>query len=584
MPRERKSTPSKEMVAKLRLQCQTDLFFLGKSVLKKDFTEGTHRAMCDFYVKKDPTFKTFKEFAKQYQGPRDRIQLVPRETYKSSIKVIDNVQWIICWPEIRILTCTSTDDLSGAFIDELVGYFTVRGNARRNPATGLLEGGSPTAFQELFPEHCVSEQEARAGEFETPARAGVARELIYKEPTAGTLSMTSSSSGWHCDVLDYDDPVSDRNSETGTLLEKLDNRISMIFELLMNYGFRHVVGTRYNPHDPYAKMAEDHGITELYGDFERDGLKYMCRPCWWKKGQPYLQPDYSQGCPAEEEVDLFFPEGAPYLALKKKFKKAQTFFSQQLNDPQKASSVEFNGDMIRACMVDHSALPKSGMIFGSWDLASTSRAQSDQSGGIIGMLDDQRRWWIIDIILGRYNFSERCFQIVKSIHIHHPRRTSIENVHGLQENMQEPLVRMSKQLNVPLDLDWICLGKGTADAKYNRMVGLHPWITEKRIFFLNTLPHLDELIRQFSNIRPQGKGRDEIPDAMSRLVEQYTRYATQAKMITSADDDRKWKELEERDLHNMIFRKGRYAAVDVPPPIKEDPRESPSWAIDELFQ
>jgi hypothetical protein len=47
---------------------KTDLYFLGKDVLGKDFVEHPHRAMCDFYVKKDPSFKTFKEFALQFQA------------------------------------------------------------------------------------------------------------------------------------------------------------------------------------------------------------------------------------------------------------------------------------------------------------------------------------------------------------------------------------------------------------------------------------------------------------------------------------------------------------------------------------
>src|SRR5271170_2661684 len=187
----------------------------------------------------------FKAFAESYKGSHDRMQLVPRETYKSSIKVIDNLQWIGCYPEIRILTVTAEKELATAFINQLTNYFTVRGKAERNPETNLLEGGRPTEFQLLFPEHCVNETEANLGEYITPARATLPVNMVEKDPTAGVISMSGTSSGWHCDIIDYDDPISDRNSESGNQLDKLRDRMSMINELVMNYGFTHYVATRY---------------------------------------------------------------------------------------------------------------------------------------------------------------------------------------------------------------------------------------------------------------------------------------------------------------------------------------------------
>lgn len=553
-----------EQQAKLRHKCQTDLFFLGKEVLNKDFVEGTHRAMCDFYVKKDPSFKTFKEFAQQYGGPRDRMQLVPRETYKSSIKVVDNLQWIINWAEIRILTVTSTQDLSTAFIDELSTYFTVRGKAVRNPETGLVEGGRPTLFQELFPQHCITETEGSSGEFWTPARNQCPPELLFKDPTAGVLSIESSTSGWHCDVLDYDDPVSDRNSETSNQLEKLENRIAMIYELLMNYGFRHTVATRYHPQDPYGQLAESHGIKELYGDYESEGLKYTCRPCWWLKGsKTFAQPDYKTWTPKEEDVDLFFPEGAPFEALKKKFKNPKIFFSQQLNDPQESAMLSFTPELVRGAIIDRSAVPKNGSVFIAWDFAFVTRSHNDFSVGAVGLLDEQRRWWITDIVRGRFNFSDRVYHVVDSISRYSPKRTAIEDVLGTRDAMTEPLNRQAKLLNVPLDIDWINLGRGTEDAKLIRMSTLHPWLTEKRLFFVNSILDIDVVVKEFVNIGNR-RSKNDIPDAISHLVDQYSRYAVEIKAPEN-DDVRQWNEMAERDFHNMIFRKGKYANAEAQP-------------------
>lgn len=560
-----------EQLAKLKQKCKGNLFYLGKSVIEKDFVESPHRAMCEFYVKKDPSFKTFKEFAQAYLGSRDRIQLVPRETYKSSIKVLDNVQWIICWPEIRIETVTSNKELSTAFIDELIAYFTVRGNSCRSPEDNLVYGGRPTLFQQLFPEHCVTESEANSGEFFTPARAYLPQNLLFKDPTAGTLSMEGATSGWHCDILDYDDPVSDRNAETSNQLEKLENRMAMIDELRMNYGFRHIVATRYHPLDPYGKLAEAHGINGLYGDFDSEGLKYMCRPCWWLKGQPYKQPDYKNWVPRELDLDLYFPEGSPFEALKKKFKNPTIFFSQQLNSPIEASAISFTDDLIRGCIIDHTALPKRGHIFVTWDFAWAAKNGSDYSVGAVGLLDDQRRWWVIDVIRGRFDFSERCFQVVNTMRIHRPRRTAIENALGAEQAMQEPLYRLSKTMNVELGIDWVNMGRGSYDAKYVRMSTMHPWMRDKRLLFLNTIPCMDDLVKEFKNIGPKkisGNMRNDIPDAVSRLVEQYSVAVPDRMHLSPEQAIQQWHEQTEREFSQMIFRKGKYAEPE--PIMKPD--------------
>ena len=545
-----------EQRVKMKYMAQTDLYFLGKTILEKDFVEHPHRAMCEFYVKKDPKVR-FKEFGKSYPESRDRIQLVSRETYKSSIKVIDNLQWLICYPEIRIITVTAAIDLANKFIGEFSSYLTVRGKAERNPDTGLLEGGNWTPFQELFKEHCISEREGSYGEFTSPARRFLPPNLLPKEPTAGTLSMGGTTSGWHCDVLDYDDPVSDRNSETGNQLEKLDDRLAMIYELLMNYGFRHTVATRYDPFDPYVKLAEAHGITELYGDFENDGLKYMCRPCLWLKDRPFEQPNYAHGFPKQEEVDLFFPEGSPYEALRKKFKNVKTFFSQQLNSPTDPSKNPFTEDMIRNCFVDHSALPKRGDVYIAWDLAISTSKLADYTVGAVALLDERGEWWVMDLIRGRFNYSETPYQIVNAIRKYRPHRTAIEDAMGAR-NLTEPIDRHGREMRVSTEIDWISLGKGTDDAKYERIVALHPLFMDRRIHFLNTITCLDDLMREFLRVGNK-RSKNDIPDALARLVAQYSGLAQIRSLPSPEENVREWNEIADQEMYDLIFGQGKYS-------------------------
>lgn len=589
----------------LRHRCQTDLWFLCNDVLDafsgNTFSETPHRSMCEFYVKKDPTCKTFKEFAQKYNEPHDRIMLVPRQTRKSGIKIIDNVQWIINWPEVRIMTCTATNSLSTAFINQLGHYFVVKGKAERDKDINRLVGGDWTKFQLLFPEHCITETESNQGEYITPMRYDRGSNFGVTVATAGTLSMDSSTSGWRCDVLDFDDPVSDRNSESTNQLEKLDNRIAMIFELMMSYGFRHTVATRYEIDDPYGKLLESHGIKDgkLYGNYESDGLKAMMRPCWWLKGNPYAQPDYKTWEPKEEDVDLFYPDGVPFKILAKKMKKPKVFSSQQLNNPEQVVSVQFTEALMREALVDHTALPKEGIVFASWDFAygQGTSSSEDHSCGVIGMIDKQRRWWIMDVIYNHFTFTEKCYQVVKAIKNYRPRRTCIEDTPGVKGAMTDPIDREAKKEKVGTDIDWVSAGQGQRDAKYLRICALHPWLLEHRLFFLNSIPYIDDLIREFKHVKSMSKQRNDIPDAIARLVAQYTQYAVEVRSPSQAEYSRQFLELAEVEFDNMMYRKGRYAEggdwdqgkwsrdYKAPPAREEQPDpESPSYAIDSLFR
>ena len=354
MPKKSDFTP--EQLDKLRHKCRTDLFFLGRDILDKRFTEFTHRSVTDFFVKKDPSFETFREFAEQYELQKDRLLLLPRKSYKSTIKVLDNVQYTLCWPDISILVITAANKLATSFVGEYQNYFVVRKSERDEQ--GVLSGGEPTFFQELLWDFCITESETKKGEFISPAR-----KVFSKEPTIGALSVEQSGSGWSSDIVDFDDVLSDDNTETGQQLEKLEKRIAMATNLRKKYGFRHIVGTRYNPLDAYGNLAAANGIKDLYGEYETEDFKYQCKPCWWLKDQPFKQPEYDTWVPNAADVTLFFPEDLTFKVLAKELKEQpETFFSQELNDPVEASGVQFTEDLVRSCFIDHSNLPKVGNI------------------------------------------------------------------------------------------------------------------------------------------------------------------------------------------------------------------------------
>src|SRR5580693_7661366 len=109
-----------EIFQEARRRARQDLFFLaryfcwdtnpesaGKTFSDNLILEHVHGRMCDMYVRKDNA----KTVAEQDLIIKERMVLYPRGTMKTSIDICDAVQWVLNFPDIRLLYLTAADDL-----------------------------------------------------------------------------------------------------------------------------------------------------------------------------------------------------------------------------------------------------------------------------------------------------------------------------------------------------------------------------------------------------------------------------------------------------------------------------------------
>lgn len=137
----------KDVVSEMRRLCQTNLWYLARHVIGNDWlSERVHKPICEFFVQKNPD----KPFGQQ-EDIHERMLLMPRGTLKSTLNVIDTVQWILTFRDIVIIILTAADDLATAFVDEVKNYFVCE-----QDDNGKWE--NPTLLQALFPEHCVTDK------------------------------------------------------------------------------------------------------------------------------------------------------------------------------------------------------------------------------------------------------------------------------------------------------------------------------------------------------------------------------------------------------------------------------------------
>lgn len=471
----------------LRLKCKTDLWFLAKNIFKLDLVESVHKPITDFFVKKNPN----KELWQLVEEVK-RLLLYPRGSFKSSIDIIDCVQWIICYPQVRILIITSVEDLAVSFVDELRNVFTLAEDAERTP------------FQELFPDHCVEpEKLARQDRFITPARPKYSR-----TPTIWAASILSSLPGWHCDVMKFDDAIIDKNSETEPLRTKVKNKITAIRKLLDPGRFIDFIGTRWHPGDYYGYLIEK-------GEY-----KYLCKPAWWIKFTSRLKKVDQLG---EADYELLFPidsAGVPRLSYAflaaEQNDDPKSFAYQYLNDVREAAHLLFDLDLLRSKTRLPMSFPDRGPIYICWDWAE-SQTTGDYSVGVVARKDEQDNLYILDIVYGRFNMTELAFQIVNLSRLYQPQVITIEKSNGY-EGLKLEVDRQALKYRVRMPIHWQKVDL-SYDAKANRIKSLHPLLVAGRLWFASTIQGIDKVYDQFSKFTGErGKKRkDDIPDAVAFL-------------------------------------------------------------------
>ncbi len=504
----------------LRHRAQTDLFWLchilGRNKLKgsrewRGSQIDTHQEICNFFVTKDPSFKTFEDFAKADKETHNRLLLVPRGGYKSTIDVVDCVQWTICFPDITILILTGVRALAVDFVGEYTSYFTLS-----EDGTPRLVGDKPSLFQILFPEHCLKPTETKQDEFTTPAR----RQII-KEPTVKAAGIEQSLSGWHFDILKLDDVVTNDNSLTQHKLQWVNRQISVNHAMLHPYGYFDKIGTWYDVSDTYGQdiKAEE----ELKKDGKDASIKILLRAALWLSPEA-IAKGITDDSAKESDYILWFPEGLPYdFLMDQKRKNQETYAIKYLNNPLAAHQVKFPRELMIARTVD--TLPQTGIVFEAWDLAYSEKESAKYTVGIAGLFTNQGIF-IVDVVRGRFGEYELPGVMAAFAHKWKPRRVAVEDSMGarwLKRGIDEEL----NKLRTSVSFEFISLGKGTkAKSKEIKAKGAANLLGSGRLFFWKSVEALQDVYNEMESF-PKGTFTD-IVCSLSLLVNHFSNFTYSA--------------------------------------------------------
>jgi phage terminase large subunit-like protein len=550
---------------KLRRAARADLFFLAKDLLGYDkLTEHAHREVCAHFVEKDPDAEDFETFARAYTGLHDRLTMLCRGGFKSTIDIADKVQAIICFPDIRINILTDRLELSQEFVAGIVGHFTLQLNG--DPA---IVNGETSMFQLLFYEFCEATVRNFTGTIQTPQWTTPARQnRRLLSPTVRARGLDAGKTGTHCDWLAIDDAITPESVGTGKSvpgnLRNIETKIAMARKLVVSYGFVDNIGT--------PQHALDYNAQTVARERQRqkDGLlpltQVLIRPAMTRKpGCEDVPFEELQ----EDQAEMWCPEVVPFRYLVDEWHRPggrDTVATQYLLDVSLKQLVKFAREqLVRSTLAPQRIPSASGLTVIPWDLAYSQTNRADYTVGLPIRIAGGR-FYVLDKVRGRFNEDELPAAIAATIYKWMPDRVAIENSQGAKWLRRE-IQREMEKLGCEVPIEYVDIGQGIWRRNEVNAGPVVRLLGDQRLFFSTAIPKIEELYDELEAF-PHPQHKDDIVACLNLGVNHFLTAAeltVQESYAPAPDQDPR-----ERLWHEQIYGYGRGQQFEEPVPMVED--------------
>lgn len=213
---------SESQIEQMRRRCQTDLYFLAKTVLGyNQIHYETHSALCNFLVN---------------EPANRRMILMARGFLKSTIGTIaDSIRLALCDPNTRILIANETFEKACDFLKEIKGHWEA------DTLLGML-------FKELLPA-----KRSGPGSDWTQSSSSIARTRQSKESTWNCIGVGGTAVSAHYNRAKLDDLAGNAAKESEAAMQRCIRWSDSMPALLDNLDDPiDMIGTRKTMNDVYA--------------------------------------------------------------------------------------------------------------------------------------------------------------------------------------------------------------------------------------------------------------------------------------------------------------------------------------------
>jgi len=500
-----------------RQKARTDLLFLCNVILgHKDVSQKVHGPILDALQKFegwDEPHETVQDLNTAFgtrkllgnpkvsmwdlKGGRKKLFLYPRGHLKTTvITEAHTIQWLLNYPDIRILLSSGIEDQAKSFLSAVKGHFVKNETLR-------------FAFPEWCPPEGKVDTFGNSENFTLPCRA-----VTRKEPSVRIATVGKVLSGGHYDVQKHDDLVDKENCRTPQQIEDVKYHFGMMTPLLetndgeIPHGWQDVAGTRYDYSDLYGSLIateekrREQGMKPEFEIIERSAAPN------WPEG-PFLWPE-RMGYQALKDIEMSETAG-PSVLFPQYLMKPIVFGEGLITDDSQIKFVPrrvVNDLHPRYAL--YAALDLAGMDTGALGL------DNDYSALAVGGFLADGRLDIVDLWHGRpdvFTVIDWIFQVFER----YPRiiKLKIEkeaHARTLLPFLQKEMSKRNRWL--PIDPQ----PRDNQQSKKQKIKGLQPWFSSGGLRFADDLGSKSHLMAEIKGF-PKYKHDDILDCCVDIMLE-----------------------------------------------------------------
>jgi predicted phage terminase large subunit-like protein len=416
----------------------------------------------------------------EMQGPRNSLTLFPRGHLKTSIVTIAHtIQWILNYPNVRILISTATGDQCKKMLNEIKSHFQFN-----------------KQFRYYFSDFCPMAK--KAADFGSQEEFTVPNRTVHrKEPTVSTCSVGKVIAGAHYEVIKNSDLVDKENVKTP----------GQIADVIGHFGY-------LNPLLERSEIAPFHGWTDVEGTRYDFGDLY---------GRLLAGGTYRTVVRPRTDEDTVWPARFPVSELKRIEKEVGPYiYSCQYRNrpiPPEGGLCDPRDIVFVPRQVISSLLPTL-RLHCTIDLhgLEPSKNDNDFTALTVHGFDRDGRMYIVDVRHGRFTPTDVIWHIF-NIHGRYPHLVDFKIEKEAHARVLLPFLQReaSKRQRFPC---MVPIKRDTHVSKQQRIRGLQPWFKAGIIRFADDLACKTELILEIMQFPSQSAGvHDDILDTLADAMQ-----------------------------------------------------------------
>lgn len=323
------------------------------------------------------------------ESGRFQLTLMPRDHGKSAYVAYKAAWWITKHPDTRILYVSSTSGLAEAQLKSIKDILTSPIYRRYWPEMVHRDEGK----REKWTNTAISVDHPRR------------KEEGIRDPTVWAAGLTTSVTGFHCDVAIFDDIVVYDNAYTEEGRNKVSTQYSFLNSIEGTDAQEWVVGTRYHPKDLYASMQEME--EEIFDDEGNIIDKKQVYTIFERQVEDSGDGTGQFLWPRQQRADgKWFGFDAKILATKRaKYLDKMQFRAQYYNDPNDPGNMRIGRDKFQYFDPKH-LINESGTwfykdrklnVFASVDFAYSTKKRSDYTAIAVVGIDRDNMIYVLEI-------------------------------------------------------------------------------------------------------------------------------------------------------------------------------------------